>query len=197
MAEPVRKERLTATRYLELERRAETKSEFFAGEAFAMAGASRLHNYVAGDFFATALSALRGTGCDVFMSDMRVRVEACDAYFYPDVVIACGEPRFEDDELDTLLDPTVIVEVLSPSTEAFDRGEKARCYRQVPSLQQLLLVSPLAPQVDVYERRDDELWLWTLRDISGLDASLDLTGAGVIIDLRDIYRRAAGLWSAA
>ena len=196
MGEPAREPPLSAARYLEIERRAEAKSEFFAGEAFAMAGASRLHNYVVGDFFAALLSNLHGSGCDVFMSDMRVRVDACDAYFYPDITVACGEARFEDDELDTLLDPTLIVEVLSPSTEAFDRGEKARCYRQLPSLRQLAIVSPSAPQIDLFERADDGLW--TLQDISGLDeSSLQVAIANVEIDLVDVYRRAIALWSTA
>jgi Uma2 family endonuclease len=127
------KQRLTVQEYLTLERQSETKSDYLAGESFAMTGASRRHNLISGNIFADLHAQLSGTACEVYTGDMRVRTPT-DLLCYPDIVAACGEPRFDDDEFDTLLNPTLIVEVLSKSTEAYDRLTKLDHYRGIPSL---------------------------------------------------------------
>ena len=137
---------LTPEEYLVLERKAipdaETvRSEYLDGEIIAMFGASFTHNLITGNIFAELHTCLRGSGCVVFANEMRVSIPTAESYFYPDVGVVCEEPRFEDDVFDTLLNPIVIVEVLSPSTEAYDRGDKFAHYRQLQSLQEYVLVS--------------------------------------------------------
>ncbi len=120
---------LSPQEYLTLERQAETKSEYYAGEVFAMAGASRKHNTIVPNLLYLLVGQLKGRSCEVYNSDMRVKVSVTGLYTYPDLTVVCGKPRFDDDQEDTLLNPTVIVEVLSKSTEAYDRGEKFAMYR--------------------------------------------------------------------
>lgn len=127
--------------YIEAERQAHTKSEYLAGPVFAMAGASRVHNTMTLNIASELRPSLRARGCSVFAINMRVKVRAASAYFYPDVVIVCGQPRFEDEQEDNLLNPTVVIEVLSPSTEDFDRTEKFFAYQRLDSLREYLLVS--------------------------------------------------------
>src|SRR5215510_15498100 len=117
-----RQPHLTPEEYLALERKAGYKSEYFAGEIFAMSGASEQHNLIVANVVATLHTQFRNRPCKVYASDMRVKVSPTSLYTYPDVVALCSEPRFDDDQKDTLLNPTVIIEVLSPSTEAYDRG---------------------------------------------------------------------------
>src|SRR2546423_7792204 len=112
----------TPEQYLALEREAEYKSEYINGQIYAMSGASREHNLIAVNIVSELHALLRGQPCEAYMSDMRVKVSQTGMYTYPDVVAVCGGPRFEDEHGDTLINPTVIVEVLSPSTEAYDRG---------------------------------------------------------------------------
>ncbi len=130
----------TPAEYLAWERAAPDKHEFLGGEIFAMAGASFAHNKIVGNIVGELRDALRDRPCDVTPSDLRVKIPAVGLYTYPDAVVVCGEPQFEDDKLDTLLNPTVIVEVLSDSTEAYDRGKKFRYYRTIPSLRDYVLV---------------------------------------------------------
>src|SRR5262249_14000481 len=132
---------LTPAEYLARERAAAFKSEFYKGEMFAMAGANRRHNLICSAFVAAAVPLLRPHGCNVFGSDMRVRVADTNFYTYPDVSIACGKIEYEDDELDVLLNPCVIVEVLSKSTERRDRGWKFQKYWNIPTLVDYILIS--------------------------------------------------------
>ena len=127
---------LTPQEYLARERRAETKSAYLRGEVFARAGASRKHNLVWTNVAAELRQRLRESDCEVYQSDMRVKVSPTGLYTYPDVTVACGEPQFEDAEVDTLLNPKVVVEVLSPSTADYDRGGKFTHYRRLPSLRE-------------------------------------------------------------
>ena len=127
---------LTPQEYLARERRAETKSEYLRGGVFAMSGASRNHNLVATNVAAELRQQLRDRDCEVHQSDMRVKISSTGLYTYPDVTVVCGEPEFEDEEVDTLLNPKVIVEVLSPSTADYDRGGKFTHYRRLPSLRE-------------------------------------------------------------
>ena len=132
---------LTPEQYLEIERQAASKSEYWQGEMFAMAGASREHNLLAGNLYVSLHQQLRRRPCEVYQSDMRVWIPATGLYTYPDVVAVCGEPRFTDDHVDTLVNPTFVAEILSPTTEAYDRGRKFEHYRKVESLQEYLLVA--------------------------------------------------------
>ena len=135
------KSRHTPEQYLAIERAAVFRSEFFRGEMFAMVGASRKHNLIAGNIFGELRQQFKDRKCEVYQSDMRVKVNATGLHTYPDVVATCDEPRFEDNQVDTLVNPKVIVEVLSPSTELWDRGKKFEHYRNIPSLREYVLIS--------------------------------------------------------
>jgi len=132
---------LTPEQYLEIERKAEYKSEYFNGETFAMAGASRRHNLITGNVFAAIHRQIRNRPCEAYTNDMRVKVSESGLYTYPDVVVVCEKPEFDDEHRDTLLNPSLIVEVLSESTEAYDRGKKFENYRMIASLSDYLLIA--------------------------------------------------------
>src|SRR5215471_2641510 len=139
---------LTPEQYLEIERKAEFKSEYYQGEMFAMAGARRNHIRLVTNTVASMHPQLRGGECEVYSNDMRVCVSSAGLYTYPDIVVACGKPQFLDGELDTLLNPVSIIEVLSPSTEAYDRGRKFALYRSLESLREYVLLSSDRVQVE-------------------------------------------------
>lgn len=176
--------RYTSQQYLELERKADYKSEYINGHIIAMSGASRQHNLITGNVFREVSQQLRGRPCEAYINDMRVKVSHTGLYTYPDVVIACGEIQFEDAETDTLLTPTVIVEVLSPSTEAYDRGEKFAHYRRLASLQEYLLVAQDKVRIERYVRQGDQ---WILSEVSDLNDTLHLAAVDCTIALQDIY----------
>src|SRR5271166_5473431 len=141
MASAQRIPRYTPQQYLEMERKADFKSEYCDGYITAMAGASREHNLIAGNVHGEIRSQLKARPCEVYMSDMRLCVSPTGLYTYPDVMALCGEPLFQNDEVKTLLNPTMIVEVLSDSTESYDRGRKFGHYRRLPSLREYVLVA--------------------------------------------------------
>ena len=176
----------TPEEYIALERKAEFRNEYFSGQIVAMSGASQAHNRITGDIFYGLYPQLIGHGCDIFTSDMRVRASLGDAYFYPDVVVVCGEPEFEDDVFDTLLNPILIVEVLSPSTEAYDRGEKFTRYKHLASLQEYVLVSQDKVSVEHHRRHGTQ---WMLSHYRALEDVLRLPSIGCELPLRDIYAR--------
>ena len=178
--------RLTPEQYLVLERKAAAKSEYLSGERIAMPGASREHNLITMNAANQFYNQLMDQACEVYASDMRVRIHQPTSYTYPDVVVVCDEPHFEDDEFDTLLNPTVIVEVLSPSTEAYDRNEKFTRYKQLASLQEYLLISQGRIHVDHYLRRGPR-WIWT--EFRSLDDRVSLVSIPCELSLRHIYRR--------
>ncbi len=153
------KARLTVEEYLVIERQALCKSEYVDGEMFAMAGASRRHNLIALNIGAELRAQLRQHPCEVYTSDMRVKISRTGLYTYPDVVVVCDAPRFEDADVDTLLNPIVLVEVLSPSTADYDRGGKFEQYRTLASLQAYLLVAQERCHVVHYTRQQDNTWL--------------------------------------
>src|SRR2546422_930586 len=171
--------------YLRLERQAAYKSEYVHGQIFAMGGASRKHNLVGGNIFGELRQQLKGRSCEAYMSDMRVKVTATGLYTYPDVVVVCGEPQLEDEYLDTLLNPTVLVEVLSKSTERYDRIAKTSYYRTLDSLQEHLLVSQDEIRVEQYAKQADGTWL--LIEHRSLDSDVELQSIGCSLGLRDIY----------
>lgn len=180
---------LSPEEYLASERAAETKHEYYDGEIVAMVGASRNHNLIAGNTFASLHRQFRQRPCDVYWGDMRVRVGSVRIYTYPDVTAVCGEPHFADDQADTLLNPMVIVEVLSPSTESYDRGEKFPRYRTLNSLREYILIAQDASLVEHFIRQTDDYWL--LSTVSGLDATLHLPSIECELALRDIYEKVA------
>ena len=144
--------------YLQTERLAPTKSEYLAGQVRAMAGASQRHNTVTLNIASELRQLLRGRDCRAFAIDMRVKVAEAEAYFYPDAVIVCGQPQFEDEQEDTLLNPAVVIEVLSPSTEAFDRGDKFAAYQHIPTLREYLLVAQDRIHVEHFIRQHGGEW---------------------------------------
>jgi Uma2 family endonuclease len=181
------KTHLTPEQYLEIERKAEFKSEYYQGEMFAMAGAREAHNLVVFNVATEFGQQLRKRPWRAYVNDMRVRVSATGLYTYPDIIVVCDEPQFLDETRDTLLNPSLIVEVLSPSTEAYDRGRKFEHYRSVESLSEYLLVSAERVSAELYTRQPDGRWLLTAA--SRLEDSLDLQSAGVHLALADLYEK--------
>ena len=179
--------RLTEAEYLAIERQAETKSEFYDGEMFAMAGARRNHNVIVTNVIRELSEQLRKGPCEVYPGDMRVKVAKTGLYAYPDVVVACSDPRFLDDEVDTLLNPTLVVEVLSESTARYVRNLKSRLYRKLPSLRQYVIVEQDEALVEVYTRSSDGEW--TLKDASKLSESVTLKSIGCKLSLATIYEK--------
>lgn len=177
---------LTSEEYLDFERKSTIKHEFLRGQIAAMSGASRTHSFITGDIFGELRDQLKGRKCEVHASDMRVRSEATNSYFYPDVVVACLESRYEDNVYDTLLNPTVIIEVLSPSTEAFDRGEKFEHYKKIDSMQEYLLVSQDQINVEQHFRQGGE---WRRKSFQNLDEIVSLNSIECILKLNEIYMR--------
>ncbi len=177
---------LTPEEYLAFERKATTKHEYVNGHIIAMSGASFAHNFITTNV-ATHLSVqLMDSECRVATSDMRVKAIQTESYFYPDVVVVCGDPRAEDDTFDTLLNPTLIVEILSPSTETYDKGEKFEHYQQIASLKDYILISQDKVHVEHYCRQGTE-WLQT--EFVELEDVLSLHAIDCKLRLQDVYRR--------
>jgi Uma2 family endonuclease len=186
-AEAAAKRIWTPAEYLAWERSSPEKHEFFDGEVFAMAGATFEHCKIVGNLVRELGNALRDRPCDVTSSDLRVKVPATGLYTYPDVTVVRGDPRFEDDALDTLLNPTVIVEVLSESTEGYDRGKKFRNYRSIATFREYVLVAQDTVCVERYTRGDDGVW--SLHE-SGPGERLVLASIGCEIAVDEIYLKA-------
>jgi Uma2 family endonuclease len=172
--------------YLAMERKAEFKSEYFDGCIYAMAGATKEHNRITLDFLTSLNSRLAERHYDVLGLDMRVLISKTGLYTYPDIVVACGELEFLDEETDTLLNPTLVGEVLSPSTERYDRGEKFVSYRELPSLGEYILVAQDRVLVEVYARQGEQ---WVLSVFRKRDDVVRLASIGCDIPLAEIYRR--------
>jgi Uma2 family endonuclease len=186
MASAALKKRYTPQEYLALERQAEFRSEYIDGSIVAMSGGSREHSLIAGNLAGEMRSQLKGRPCEVHGSDMRVLVSQTGLYTYPDVIVVCGEPLFLDEKRDILLNPTVIVEVLSPTTESYDRGKKSGHYRTLSSLREYILVAQDEVFVERYLRHGD---VWELTDFRRLDDTLSLTSIDCHVPLREIYAR--------
>lgn len=178
---------LTEEQYLEIERKAPFKSEFYRGEMFAMSGASLQHNRISSNLIAVLHNRLRNGPCETYGSDMRVRVSKTGLYTYPDLSIACDKARFVDDKGDTLLTPKVLIEILSDSTEKYDRSTKMSQYMQIDSLQEVVLVSQSQPRVEVYQRSTGGQWIY--REARDLTASIALESVGITLPLSEIYLR--------
>jgi Uma2 family endonuclease len=173
---------ITPEEYLERERAAEFKSEYHCGRIYAMAGTSYRHSVILVDFIRELGNALRGTHCRGSV-DLRVRI-AEDHYVYPDIVVVCDDAKLADDQMDTLLNPRLLIEVLSHSTEAYDRGYKAEQYRKLESLKEYVFVSQSDPHVEIIRRSSEG---WVLTEHKGLDSVCRLESIGRDLRLAGIY----------
>ncbi len=180
---------VTPEEYLAHERKAETRSEYWNGEVVAMSGASFAHNLIVANVVGELRFQLKKRACSVVPSDMRVYIETAQRYVYPDVMVVCGDPEFTDDEQDTLVNPTLIVEVLSKTTKDYDRGEKFLRYRTLPALKEYVLISQDRPFVEHYEKQAGERWL--LSEVHGLEASMALDSIDCRLELAEVYDKVA------
>lgn len=178
--------RISPDEYLRREREAPERSEYVNGEIYSMGGASRAHNLVAGNCFAELRARLGSRSCETYVSDMRVRVSETGLYTYPDLVVACEPPRWDDSHFDTLPNPILILEVLSECTERYDRGEKFAHYRRLPSLREYLLVAQDRYRVEHFARDGES---WVLTEFSGLGAEVPLPALQCTLPLSVIYER--------
>ena len=186
IATPAAQAVFTPEEYLTRERKALTKSEYRNGHIYAMPGASREHNLITVNVTGEFYIQLRNRTCEVYPSDMRVKVSSTGRYTYPDVVVVCEEPQFEDSHFDTLLNPTVLVEVLSPSTAAYDRGEKFAAYQKLDSLCEYVLIAQDSVCVEHYLRQEED---WNLTEFRSLDDVFSLVSIGCELSLQAIYAK--------
>ena len=181
--------------YLAFERQATERHELHRGQIVAMSGASREHNLICANMLRRLANQLDGKPCEAYVNDMRVAAPIGNNYYYPDIAVVCGEPELEDRHGDTLRNPTLVIEVLSPSTESVDRGKKSQAYRAISSLQQYVIVSQDSPHVEVFTRTSDTSWSFT--EYSGLEAVVPLSSIGCQLLLAEIYDRIAFVADAA
>lgn len=177
----------TAEEYLHLERHSEIRHEFLDGTVYAMSGGSPAHSTICFNLAVIVGSQLRGTNCRGFSSDMKVRAGDASLYAYPDLTLVCGEPRFHNEHVDVLTNPSVIFEVLSRSTEAYDRGEKFERYKTIETLTDYVLVSQDAPRLEHFLRRPDGTW--SRSEAGGLESSLGIASVNCRLPLAEVYDR--------
>jgi Uma2 family endonuclease len=178
---------ITPEDYLAIERKAEHKSEYIDGVMYAMAGASESHNLIVMNIGTRLSIQLEKEPCKVYPSDLKVCVSDSLKFFYPDLTVVCGEAKFIDDKRDVLLNPLLIVEVLSESAASFDHGRKFRYYQEIESFQEYLLVAQDEPVVERFVRRADGSWIYT--KVEGLDETVALSSIDCRIILKDIYAK--------
>jgi Uma2 family endonuclease len=176
---------ITAEEYLAIERNAEFKSEYFQGEIFAMAGVQKPHNLIANNIIRVLGTKLLERDCNVYSSDMRVKIKKIGKYTYPDVAVTCGKEIFEDDYVDTLLNPIVIFEILSHSTEARDRGENYQHYKFIESLVEYILIAQDRVRVEQYVRQSDRTWMYS--QYQNLEEVVKLESIDCELSLKDVY----------
>ena len=184
---PRQKNKISPKEYLELEKNSEFKHEYFDGEIFAMVGAKRSHNIISSNIIGELRNGLKQTPCMVFSSDMRVKIEKIEKYTYPDIVLACDKMEFLEDELDSLINPVAIMEILSDSTEAYDRGLKFKHYQLIESLQEYILVSQYYCQVEKYIRNKDNSWNYT--SFTDIEQTLKISSIKCELPLSEIYHK--------
>jgi Uma2 family endonuclease len=186
---------MTEAEYLAFEQTSEIKHEFLNGYAYPLHGARtettigtcNAHSLICAYTIIGLGIQLRGGPCAVRASDMRVKVEATGLYTYPDISVVCGEARFLPDVFDTLLNPVLIIEVLSPSTERYDRGKKFHHYQRLESLREYVLIAQDSPHIERFLRQDDGTWILT--NVTGMDASLQLASVDAALALADVYEK--------
>lgn len=186
MTQALKKTGIPPEVYLDMERNAEFRSEYYHGEVFAMTGASFRHNQIAMNISTHLHHSLKNSGCFVFMSDMKVQAEPGLRYTYPDVMAVCGEIDFPGGRDDVIANPILIVEVLSKSTRDYDRAGKFTGYRNIAALRDFLAVDQYSAHVEHYSRMEDG---WRLRDCKGLESDVILTGLELRLPLSLIYER--------
>lgn len=175
---------MTEAEYLEFEQNSETRHEYVDGQVFAMAGASRAHSRISVNLTRIIGTQLRGKNCALRSNDMRIQM-ASGKYTYPDLSAVCGESQFAPNVFDSLINPTLILEILSPSTEAYDRGQKFRNYRLLPSLREYILVAQDSPRIERYHLLKDDIWSFI--EVAGLDSSIELLSIDCTLPLAEVY----------
>ncbi len=186
MGLPLRITVLTPAEYLGIERTATYRSEYFRGEMFAMAGGSPTHSRIKTNVLGELRNRLRGNPCAPYDSDLRIKCPT-GLYTYPDASVICSELEYDDEQKDTVLNPTLLIEVLSKSTEAYDRGKKFDHYRTILSLREYVLVSQEEPMIQQFLRNDDDTW--TLTAVAHLNQSIRLRSLGIEVPMMEIYER--------
>jgi len=176
---------ITEEEYLEFERNSEIKHEYYDGEIFATSGASEAHNLIVANLIAILGLHLKKKPCRVYPSYMRLKIEKTKVYAYPDVMIVCGHDKFADNKEDMLLNPDVIIEVLSDSTESYDRGKKFGHYRKIVSLKEYVLISQNVPKIEKFVRTENYLWIFSATDERITDMSLE--SVGCTLNLDEVY----------
>ena len=181
--------RYTPQEYYDLERTATYKSDFYDGEIFAMAGGSKKHSLIVMNIGGELRQRLKGKPCTAYESNLRLKAKSTGLRSYPDVSVYCEplEKAEEDRDGETFTNPTVLFEVLSPSTEGYDRGLKSESYRRIESLKAYVLVSQDSPHAEIYERQADGSWM--LRDVRGMESTLAIRPIGVELPLKEVYDR--------
>jgi Uma2 family endonuclease len=181
------KQYLTPQEYLSTEEKAPYKSEYHSGEVFALAGASINHHRIAGNLYANLNLALRDKDCEAFMTDMRLWIKQERSFTYPDVMVICGDPEFYKDRNDTILNPILIIEVLSKSTEKYDRVEKFKFYRSIPTLKDYILIDQNDISIEHKHKINDFEWLLKIYDTE--EMNLELKSIDTEIPIKEIYRK--------
>jgi Uma2 family endonuclease len=187
MSLPQTSRRFTEAEYLEIERAAEFKSEFFDGEMFAMAGGTPQHSLIATNLAREFGNRLVNNPCAAYNADLRIKVNPTGLCTYPDLSVICGALEFAEGTDDTILNPTVLAEVLSNSTEAYDRGRKFENYRQITTLREYLLVSQTEPRIEQFVRQSDGRWL--LNEALGLEKKLEMPSLKITISLSEVFAK--------
>jgi Uma2 family endonuclease len=176
---------ITQEEYLEAERQALDKHEYYAGEIFAMSGASLPHNIIFSNTIGSLSAKLKGKPCRPFGSDLRVHIPKNTLYTYPDITIICGQPKTTDDKMDTVTNPSVIIEILSKSTYDYDKGQKFTLYREIATLKEYILIDSMAIRVETLTRNEDDSW--TFREYKSLYGEFTIETVGEMMKLSDIY----------
>ena len=185
------KQAYSRQQYLTTERQATERHEYIAGQVYAMAGGTEQHNLIAGNVYASLHSQLRRRKCTVYNSDMRVLIPFVPRYTYPDLSVVCGVAQFEDGTRDTLLNPTLLIEVLSPSTEKHDRGTKFQHYWSLPSVQEYLLIDQHTYRLERFARHPDTPKLYLFEVYTSEDDKINLTAIDCTLLLADVYEKVA------
>ena len=178
---------LSAEDYLAFERQSEFRHEYYRGEIFQMSGASREHNLIVTNSVTAINTRLRGRNCETYSNDMRVYMPVTGLYTYPDVVVVCGEPKFLDSEFDTLLNPVVLIEALSPSTADYDRGKKFWHYQSIESLREYLLIAQDEVKIEHLVKQPDGRW--SVSEYNSPEATIELPSIQISLKASEIYER--------
>jgi Uma2 family endonuclease len=176
---------ITQDQYLETERIALDKHEYYRGEIFAMSGASFRHNQIFKNTYGTLYNKLKGKSCQPYGSDLRIHIPQNTLYTYPDISIICGKPDMTDSANDTITNPSVIIEILSKSTYDYDKGQKFTLYRDIDSLKEYILIDSLSVRVEHYSKNQDDSW--TLKDYRTIEDKLNIETIAEDLLLADVY----------